>query len=46
MFTEGAELYRASGFRAKNHIQLCVRNPNCIKGYFHPMGPVPEYPVP
>ena len=25
-----------AGFREKNHIQICVRNPNCIKGYFLP----------
>ncbi|HYE54151.1 MAG TPA: hypothetical protein VD996_04880 [Chitinophagaceae bacterium] len=24
------------GFHEKNHIQLCIRNPNCIKGYFLP----------
>ena len=33
-FIEGPELYPNAGFRAKNHIQLCVRNPACIKGYF------------
>jgi hypothetical protein len=35
-FTEGAELYPTAGFNEKNHIQLCIRNPNCIKGYFIP----------
>lgn len=24
-------------FREKTHIQTCVRNPNCIKGYFAPI---------
>lgn len=36
VFTEGKELYPGAGFRDKNHIQLCIRNPNCIKGYFLP----------
>ncbi len=36
VFWEGEELYPSAGFREKNHIQICVRNPNCIKGYFLP----------
>lgn len=36
VFLEGNELYENAGFRQKNHIQICVRNPNCIKGYFIP----------
>lgn len=36
-FIEGAELYPGSAFREKNHIQICVRNPACIKGYFWPL---------
>ena len=36
MFWEGNELYPNAGFKTKNHIQICVRNPNCIKGYFLP----------
>lgn len=39
VFFEGEELYPNAGFREKNHIQLCVRNPNCIKGYFLPRLP-------
>ena len=35
-FVEGDELYPNAGFHEKNHIQLCIRNPNCIKGYFLP----------
>jgi hypothetical protein len=35
-FFEGDELYSTSGFKEKNHIQICVRNPNCIKGFFRP----------
>jgi hypothetical protein len=34
MFPEGDALYEGAGFRAKNHIQLCVVNPNSIIGYF------------
>lgn len=36
MFTEGKELYPKAGFHKKDHLQLCIRNPNCIKGYFLP----------
>jgi hypothetical protein len=34
VFQEGPDLYPNSGFREKNHIQICVRNTQCIKGYF------------
>lgn len=36
VFWEGNELYPNAGFREKNHIQIAIRNPNCIKGYFVP----------
>src|ERR1700748_284311 len=36
VFVEGEELYPGAGFHDKNHIQICIRNPNCIKGYFLP----------
>ncbi len=36
-FWEGKELYPNSGFKDKNHIQLCIRDPKCIKGYFDPI---------
>jgi len=36
-FMEGDRLYSNAGFAAKNHIQICVRNPACIKGYFRPL---------
>jgi hypothetical protein len=36
VFFEGSCLYDNAGFKEKNHIQICVRNPNCIKGYFIP----------
>ena len=43
VFWEGVELYPNAGFREKNHIQICVRNPNCIKGYFSPRAMNPNY---
>jgi hypothetical protein len=36
VFWEGRELYPNAGFREKDHIQICIRNPNCIKGFFYP----------
>ena len=46
VFMEGKELYPNAGFREKNHIQICVRNPNCVKGYFLPRLSNDEYIVP
>jgi len=37
VFLEGKELYEGAGFRDKTHIQICVRNSACIKGYFLPI---------
>jgi hypothetical protein len=37
VFWEGNELYPKAGFREKDHIQICVRNIDCIKGYFLPL---------
>jgi hypothetical protein len=37
-FAEGGALYENSGFSAKSHIQICVRNAASIKGYFRPLG--------
>ena len=36
VFPEGDQLYPNSGFKEKNHIQIAVLNPNCIKGIFLP----------
>lgn len=44
-FWEGEELYPGAGFKEKTHIQICVRNPNCIKGYFRPLEPDTKYPL-
>ena len=35
-FREGKRLAPSSGIHQKNHIQIAVHNPNCIKGYFYP----------
>jgi len=34
IFTEGEPAYPGSGFLAKTHVQIAVRNPLCIKGVF------------
>lgn len=36
LFSEGKRIYPDAGFKAKTHVQICVRNPSCIKGYFVP----------
>lgn len=36
-FWEGGELYPGAGFAQKAHIQIAVRNPSCIRGYFRPI---------
>ncbi|QJC54787.1 hypothetical protein HC248_00049 [Polaromonas vacuolata] len=36
-FPEGNALYENAGFQAENHIQIAVRNHDCIKGYFRPI---------
>lgn len=33
-FIEGDPLYEGAGFNEKNHIQICVVQPTCIKGFF------------
>lgn len=37
VFWEGKPLYDNGFFMEKNHIQICVRDVNCIKGYFKPL---------
>ena len=46
LFLEGNEVYNGSGFREKTHIQICIINPNCIKGYFLPRELDKAYPTP
>lgn len=36
VFTEGGAAFEGSGLFAKSHIQICIRNSNCIKGFFVP----------
>lgn len=36
VFIEGEDLYESSGFKEKNHIQIAIRNQECIKGFFIP----------
>jgi hypothetical protein len=43
VFWEGTEPYDGAGFRDKNHIQICIRNPNCIKGLFLPRTAAAEW---
>ncbi len=35
-FWEGKDLYPNAGFKKQNHIQIAIRNPDCIKGIFLP----------
>lgn len=35
-FPEGGPAFEGSGIFAKMHVQICIRNPNCIKGFFIP----------
>ncbi len=45
VFWEGKELYPGAGFREKDHIQICIRNPNCIKGFFVPQSESRKHPA-
>lgn len=46
VFWEGEEIYPGSGFREKTHTQLCIVNPNCIKGYFRPVESDEKFSIP
>lgn len=35
-FQEGKDAFPGAGIKEKSHIQICVRNTSCIKGYFLP----------
>jgi hypothetical protein len=43
VFIEGDPIYSDAGFSEKTHIQICIRNPNCIKGFFLPRKKVSTY---
>jgi len=36
VFTEGGPAFEGAGLFEKSHIQICIRNLNCIKGFFLP----------
>ena len=46
LFSEGKRIYPGAGIREKTHVQICVRNPNCIKGYFSPREACDEWRMP
>lgn len=46
VFVEGKEAFPGSAIAEKTHIQICIVNPNCIKGYFAPIEPEKEFPIP
>ena len=46
VFVEGGEPYPGSEFKTKTHVQLCIINPNCIKGYFRPIEKSETYDLP
>ncbi|MBR1598223.1 MAG: hypothetical protein IJ661_04810 [Lachnospiraceae bacterium] len=46
VFTEGDEVYPGAGFIEKTHTQICIVNPNCIKGYFAPIEKDTQYRIP
>lgn len=37
MFIEGGKIYEGAGFHEKTHVQIAIRNPYMIKGYFRPL---------
>jgi hypothetical protein len=39
LFVEGGRAFRGSGFHKRSHVQIAVRNADCIKGLFLP----PDY---
>jgi hypothetical protein len=41
VFTEGGPAYAGAGIFEKSHIQVCIRNPDCIKGFFNPRKSTP-----
>ncbi len=45
IFTEGAPIYEGAEIFEKTHIQICIRNSNCIKGFFLPRREVEFMPA-
>lgn len=46
IFTEGEPVYPGAEILEKTHVQLCICNPNCIKGYFSPLSKDDNYSIP
>lgn len=46
VFVEGEPICDGSEIFTKTHVQIAVRNPNCIKGYFKPLDRDNTYPLP
>lgn len=46
VFIEGEPPFPGSALFSKTHIQICICNPNCIKGYFVPRTENTEYRLP
>lgn len=46
VFEEGKEVYPGAALKEKTHIQLCIINPNCIKGFFSPRKENTDYTMP
>ena len=46
IFTEGDPPYPGAAFQERTHVQLCICNPNCIKGYFAPLEPNDQFVIP
>jgi hypothetical protein len=46
VFLEGPEVYPGAGFKERTHMQICVVNPNCIKGYFDPLSSDDNHQIP
>lgn len=36
IFTEGGPAFEGSGIQSKTHTQICIRNLNCLQGFFLP----------
>jgi len=45
-FLEGKPPYTKAGFKSETHIQIAIRNPNCIKGFFLPRNKDQNFPDP
>jgi hypothetical protein len=41
VFMEGGPAFEGAGIFEKSHIQICIRNPDCIKGFFNPRKSTP-----